>query len=78
VGALGAWLHRPLGTVRALPRHATSTVTVGPDGLVEWRSVPLGDAPFRVAVAARRPWRAGWPDFSMLQGPGESVQVRAE
>ncbi len=41
----GSYMHRPLEAVPVLPRGATSTVTIGPDGYAEWRAVATDSTP---------------------------------
>jgi CubicO group peptidase (beta-lactamase class C family) len=70
----GSYLHRPLATVQVLPRGASSTVTIGPEGYAEWRAVARDVAPVQINITTTGSWRFYDPAFENLtNGKGNSV-----
>ena len=59
---LGSYLYRPKETVQGL-NPSGDTVTIGSDGLAQWRSVTAG-ADITVSVVTKGPWRLYSSDLS--------------
>ena len=69
----GSFMHQPLDAVPVLPRGATSTVTIGPDGYAEWRAVGTDSTPVGVDIATTGAWRIYDSAFkSVANGKGNS------
>ena len=69
----GSFMHMPLDAVPVLPRGATSTVTIGPDGYAEWRAVGTDSTPVGVDIATTGAWRIYDSAFtSVANGKGNS------
>ena len=69
----GSYMHQPLDAVPVLPRGATSTVTIGPDGYAEWRAVGTDSTPVGVDIATTGAWRIYDSAFkSVANGKGNS------
>jgi hypothetical protein len=69
----GSFMHMPLDAVPVLPRNATSTVTIGPDGYAEWRAVGTDSTPVGVDIATTGAWRIYDSAFkSVANGKGNS------
>jgi hypothetical protein len=70
----GSYMHQPLAEVALLPRGASSTVTIGPEGYAEWRALASDVAPVQATITTTGAWRLYDPAFkSVANGKGSSV-----
>ena len=71
---LGSYLFQPLAAVPVLTRGAAATVTIGPEGYAEWRSVASDVTPAKVTITTTGAWRIYDPKFtSLANGKGNGV-----
>ncbi len=71
----GSFMYQPLASVPVLPRSAASTVTIGPEGYAEWRSVATDATPIQLGITTTGGWRVYDPAFNSLTSGKGSGQA---
>ncbi len=70
----GAYVHRPLETVPALPSARATAVAIGPEGYAEWRTLQLAGSPKSLTLSGARAWRLYDAGFATLDAGGTATK----
>jgi hypothetical protein len=71
----GGWVYRPTESVQQLPRASITAVTIGADGLAEWRAFTAAAQPISTTIDGAESWRIYDAAFGLVASGTGAGQV---
>ena len=64
----GSYMYQPLSSVPKLIYGKSQTITIGPKGYAEWRSLPYQKKPIQITINPTSPWKLYDEGFKSIGG----------